>query len=62
MKNWFSGLTQREQLSLLIMGLAVALWTVRAKKSWLLFTLIPLFANASLLLVPWLARQWTSGA
>jgi len=30
MKNWFSGLTQREQLSLLIMGLAVALYLVYA--------------------------------
>lgn len=28
MKQWFSGLTQREQLSLLIMGLAVALYLV----------------------------------
>mgnify|MGYP001814795377 CR=1 FL=1 len=30
MKNWFSGLTQREQLSLVIMGLAVALYLVYA--------------------------------
>lgn len=28
MKQWFAGLTQREQLSLLIMGLAVALYLV----------------------------------
>lgn len=30
MKNWFAGLTQREQLSLLILGLAVALYLVYA--------------------------------
>ena len=28
MKQWFAGLTQREQLSLLIMGLAVALYLI----------------------------------
>ena len=28
MKQWFAGLTQREQLSLLIMGLAIALYLV----------------------------------
>ena len=39
-------------------GLVVVLFTLRAKRSWLWFTLIPLFANASLLLVPWFASRW----
>lgn len=33
-------------------GLLAALFTVRAKLAWLLFTAVPLFANTSLLLVP----------
>ena len=33
-------------------GFLVALWTVRARLAWLLVTLVPLLANASLLLVP----------
>jgi hypothetical protein len=32
----------------------VALFTIRARRTWLLFTLVPLLANASLFLVPWL--------
>jgi hypothetical protein len=38
-------------------GLGVALLTLRARRSWIVFTLVPLFANASLLLVPWLAGE-----
>lgn len=41
-----------------LLGLVVAVWTVRARRAWLLFALAPLFANASLLLVPWLVREW----
>ena len=33
-------------------GLLAGVWTVRAKLAWLLFTLIPLTANGSLLLMP----------
>jgi hypothetical protein len=33
-------------------GLAAAIFSMRARLAWLLFTLIPLFANGSLLLVP----------
>lgn len=33
-------------------GLAAALFSLRARLAWLLFTLIPLFANGSLLLLP----------
>ncbi len=40
-----------------LMGLLVAILTLRARRSWILFALVPLFANSSLLLVPWLARQ-----
>lgn len=43
-----------------IAGLALALLTVRAKRSWLLFAAVALFANASLLFLPWLARGLTS--
>src|SRR5262245_29006983 len=34
-------------------GLLVAVLTLRARRSWVLFALAPLFANASLLFVPW---------
>ncbi len=33
-------------------GLAAAIFSMRARLAWLLFTLIPLFANGSLLLLP----------
>lgn len=38
-----------------LLGLGVAVLTIRAKKSWLIFTAVPLLANTSLLLMPWLA-------
>lgn len=41
-----------------LLGLLVAIWTLRARRAWILFALAPLFANASLLLVPWLVREW----
>lgn len=37
-------------------GLLVAIWTIRAKAAWLLITLVPLFANASLLAMPMLVE------
>jgi hypothetical protein len=40
-----------------LLGLAVAVLTLRARRAWILFTLVPLFANGSLLLVPWFARE-----
>jgi hypothetical protein len=39
-------------------GLAIAILTLRARRAWILFALVPLFANSSLLLVPWLASEW----
>jgi hypothetical protein len=33
-------------------GFLVALWTIRARLSWILITLVPLCANASLLVLP----------
>jgi hypothetical protein len=36
-------------------GLLIAALTVRARRTWLLFVLVPLFANGALLLMPWLA-------
>jgi hypothetical protein len=47
--GWFAG-------TFAAFGLLVAVFTVRARSSWLLFTLVPIFANASLLLVPWLVE------
>jgi len=43
-----------------VLGLGVALLTLRARRSWMLFALIPLLANASLLAMPWLAAELTS--
>jgi hypothetical protein len=42
-------------------GLLVAVLTLRARRAWILFALAPLFANASLLLVPWLAGELGGG-
>jgi hypothetical protein len=43
--------------ALALLGLAVAVLTLRGRRAWILFTLVPLFANSSLLFVPWLARE-----
>ena len=43
--------------ALALFGFAIAVLTLRARRSWILFTLVPLFANSSLLFVPWLARE-----
>lgn len=40
-----------------IAGLLVALFTLRAQRSWLYFVMIPLMANTSLLFVPLLASE-----
>lgn len=47
--GWFAG-------TFAAFGLLLALWSVRARGAWLLFTLVPIFANASLFLVPWLVE------
>ncbi len=38
-------------------GFLAALWGFRAKLDWILFLLVPLFANASLLAVPWVVKS-----
>jgi hypothetical protein len=43
-----------------VLGLGVALLTLRARRAWMLFALIPMLANASLLAMPWLAAELTS--
>jgi len=43
-----------------LLGLMVALATIRKGKGWLLFASVPLVANGSLLLVPWLAAELVS--
>ena len=45
--TWFAG-------TFAAFGFLVAVFTIRARRTWLLFTLVPLLANASLFLVPWL--------
>ena len=40
-----------------VAGLSVALFTLRAQRSWLYFVMIPLLANTSLLIVPLLAGE-----
>ena len=51
--EWFAG-------TFAAFGLLVAILTIRARKTWLLFTLVPLLANASLFLVPWLIETLRS--
>ena len=38
-----------------VLGVVLALLTVRLQRSWLVFVLVPLFANASLVAMPLLA-------
>jgi hypothetical protein len=40
-----------------LLGFAIAILTLRARRAWILFALVPLFANGSLLFVPWLVRE-----
>ena len=40
-----------------VSGLLLALWTIRAEKSWILFTSVPLLANSTLLMLPWLVSD-----
>lgn len=37
-------------------GLVIAAMTVRSRRTWMLFSLVAIFANASLLAMPWLAQ------
>ena len=39
-------------------GFVLGLFTLRAKRAWFLFACVPLFANAMLLVLPWLANRW----
>lgn len=38
-----------------LVGFLIAVLTLRARRSWLMFVAIPLLANASLFFMPWLA-------
>ena len=38
-------------------GLSLALLTVRAKRTWMLFSMVPIFANSMILVLPWLALR-----
>lgn len=40
------------------LGLAVALFSLRARRTWILFVAFPILANASLFFVPWLVEEW----
>jgi hypothetical protein len=49
--------------SFAVLGFVVAVLTLRARRSWLLFAHIPLLANASLFFMPWLAGEmWAPGS
>ncbi len=43
-----------------VTGLVYALWCIRAQRSWLVFVMIPILANLSLLFLPWFADELTS--
>ena len=43
-----------------LLGLAIAVLTLRARRAWIAFALVPLFANGSLLVMPWLAGEFTA--
>ena len=43
--------------SFAVAGLVLAFWCLRATRSWLLFVMVPVLANGSLLLMPWLAYE-----
>jgi len=46
-----------------VLGFVVAVLTLRARRSWLVFAHIPLLANASLFFMPWLASEmWSQGS
>jgi hypothetical protein len=38
-------------------GFLAALWCFRAKLAWILFMIVPVFANGSLLAVPWVVKS-----
>ena len=40
-----------------VAGLLVAVWCFRARRSWMLFVMIPFLANLALLFMPWLAQE-----
>jgi ABC-type branched-subunit amino acid transport system permease subunit len=43
-----------------VLGLVIAVLTLRARRAWIAFALVPLFANGSLLDMPWLAEEFTA--
>jgi hypothetical protein len=51
--SWFAGVFAG-------FGLLAAIWSIRARRTWLLFTTIPMLANGSLFLVPWLIETLRS--
>jgi len=40
-----------------VAGMVLAFWCFRARRTWLLFVLVPILANGSLLMMPWLAYE-----
>lgn len=45
-----------------LLGLLLAAVTLRARRAWVFFVMIPLFANALLLAMPWLASSFRDEA
>ncbi|MCB9916674.1 MAG: hypothetical protein H6828_16240 [Planctomycetes bacterium] len=54
--GWAPGVTAAEWISsgFALAGLAIGVFTLRAKLAWILITAVPLFANGSLLVLPWI--------
>ena len=48
--SWFAG-------ACAAVGFLAAIWSFRAKLAWILFMMIPMFANGSILAVPWVLRS-----
>jgi hypothetical protein len=43
-------------------GLLLALWCMRTRAAWMFFASLAIVANASLLVMPWIARHYMSVA
>ena len=61
--GWAPGLRTAYWVSILFSapGFLLGLMTVRARRAWLLFASVPLFANGILLVLPWIAMRLRSG-
>jgi hypothetical protein len=54
--------TDRLALTFSLLGFIAAVLSIRARLAWLIVTLVPLFANLSVLLVPFTLNTWRINA